>query len=93
MLKIRDEAPEIYEKIDLAFDLCEFFTYRLTGEIHRGTGSMGFKANWSPEQGFPDRDFMEALRPGFADEYAYKLRGPVNHPRRKSRRSAQGTGR
>ena len=70
LLKIRDEAPEIYEKIDLAFDLCEFFTYRLTGEIHRGTGSMGFKANWSPEQGFPDRDFMEALRPGFADEYA-----------------------
>ena len=46
LLKIRDEAPEIYEKIDLAFDLCEFFTYRLTGEIHRGTGSMGFKANW-----------------------------------------------
>ena len=80
LLKIRDEAPEIYEKIDLAFDLCEFFTYRLTGEIHRGTGSMGFKANWSPELGFPDRDFMEALRPGFADEYAYKLRGPVNTP-------------
>ena len=40
LLRIRDEDPEVYGQIDLALDLCEFLTFRLTGTLIRSAGSM-----------------------------------------------------
>lgn len=80
LLEIRDEDPEIYEQVDIAFDLCEYLTWRLTGKLARSVGSMSYKGLWSWDLGFPSEAYLNALRPGFANEYAYKLRGEVFRP-------------
>lgn len=77
LLEVRDEAPEIYAKIDLALDLCEFLTYRLTGKLVRSIGSQGYKGLWAQDLGFPSQAFLDGLRPGFYKEYCHFLRGNV----------------
>jgi len=80
LLEIRDEAPEIYAQMDLAMDLCEFLSYRLTGLVKRSAGAMGFKCLWARDLGFPEAEYLNALRPGFAREYRELLRGEVYRP-------------
>lgn len=80
LLKIRDDAPEVYEQLDLALDLCEFLTYRLTGSLRRSAGSMAFKCLWSRELGLPDKGYLNMLREGFGEEYHHLLRGAVLAP-------------
>ena len=80
LLEIRDEDPELYEKIDLAMDLCEFLTLRLTGKITRSAPSMGYKCLWARDLGYPSDAYLDGLRPGFAQEYRHLLRGEIYHP-------------
>lgn len=80
LLEVRDEAPEIYAKIDLAMDLCEFLTYRLTGQLVRSIGSLSYKCLWAEDFGFPEQTFLNGLRTGFYEEYCYFLRGDVRKP-------------
>lgn len=80
LLEIHDEAPEIYQKIDLVLDLCEFLTYRLTGKLIRSIGTMSYKGLWFQDIGFPSRSYLDELRPGFYKEYSKYLRGEVKKP-------------
>lgn len=80
LLEIRDEDPEMYENIDLAMDLCEFLTLRLTGKITRSAASMGYKCLWARDLGFPSDAYLNGLRPGFAQEYRHLLRGEIYRP-------------
>lgn len=80
VMEIRDEAPEVYARMDLALDLCEFLTFRLTGQISRGVPSHSFKGMWARDLGFPEGAWMDALRPGFAAEYRHLMRGEVLRP-------------
>ena len=80
ILEIRDEDPEVYAQLDLAFDLCEYLTWRLTGRLTRSVGSMSFKGLWAKDLGFPSEGFLNGLRPGFAAEYTHLLRGEVLGP-------------
>lgn len=79
LLEIRDLDREVYEEIDIAFDLCEYLTYCLTGTLARSTGSLGFKGLHS-ENGWPSADFFNTIRDGLAEEYARLMRGPVFTP-------------
>lgn len=80
LLEVRDEAPEIYSKIDLAMDLCEFLTFRLTGQLVRSIGSLSYKCLWAEDLSFPERTFLNGLRVGFYEEYCHFLRGDVRKP-------------
>ena len=77
LLEIRDEDPELYGAIDIAFDLPEYLTWRLTGELTRSVQSMSFKCLYAQDLGLPSAEYLDALRPGFAKEYYHLLRGPV----------------
>ena len=77
LLQIRDEDSDVYSQIDLALDLCEFLTLRLTGNVVRSAGPMGYKALWAGDIGFPSDTFLDSLRPGFAAEYKHRMRGEV----------------
>ena len=80
LLEMRDEAPELYAHMDCALDLCDFLTFRLTGEISRSTGSLSFKSLWAQDLGFPADGWLKSLRPGFAVEYRRLMRGPAVPP-------------
>lgn len=77
LLQCCDEAPAIYQQMDLSMDLCEYLTYRLTNQVVRSVGSMSFKCLWSRDLGFPSDEYLNALRPNFAGEYRHLLRGTV----------------
>lgn len=80
LLEIRDADRAVYEQIDLAFDLCEYLTWRLTGQLIRSSGSMCYKGLWSSDLDFPSDDCLNTLRSGFAGEYRRLLRGEVRVP-------------
>lgn len=80
LLEMKQEDPEVYEQMDLAFDLCEFLTYRLTGTIKRSAGSMCYKGLWSEDLGFPSDKYLNTLADGFAEEYKHRMRGEVLCP-------------
>lgn len=80
LLEMRDCDPEVYRQADLAFDLCEYLTWRLTGKIVRSSGSMCYKALWAEDLSFPSDGYLNQLRLGFAEEYKHLLRGPVGLP-------------
>lgn len=80
LLEMRDEAPDVYARMDRALDLCEFLTFRLTGKITRNIAALCYKAHWAQDLGFPDEGYLDALRPGFAAEYRKLLRGEVLRP-------------
>ncbi|MBR2453891.1 MAG: ribulokinase [Clostridia bacterium] len=79
LLEMRDNDYEVYKKADIAFDLCEYLTFLLTGEIKRSIGSMSFKGLWSEAETFPSDKYLNTLRDGLAKEYKYLLRGEVLH--------------
>lgn len=84
LLKIHDEDPEIFAQLDIAFDLCDFLTYRLTGKITRSTDSLCFKGLWAEDLDFPSDAYLNRLRSGFASRYHHLLRGTVLRPGEKA---------
>ncbi len=80
VMELRDQDPEAYRETDLALDLCEYLTLRLTGRLARSTGSMSYKGLWAGDLGFPSGEYLEALRPGLGEEYPRLMRGPVLPP-------------
>lgn len=80
LMETYDEAPDVWASMDAAFDLCDFLTYRLTDRLTRSAGSMCFKALWAEDLGFPQEEYLEALRPGLSAKYRHLLRGDVLPP-------------
>ena len=80
LMEICDEDPEVYSEMDLAMDLCEFLTYRLTGTLTRSMGSMNYKGLWAGDLGFPTDSYLDGLRSGFSAKYKRLLRGRVVPP-------------
>ncbi len=80
LLEMRDKAPELYRETDLAPDMSEYMTLCLTGRLTRAVGSLGYKGLWFDDLGFPEARYLDALRPGFAGEYAHLMRGTRLRP-------------
>jgi L-ribulokinase len=66
-LQILREAPEVYRAADRLIEAADWVVWQLTGVETRNNCTAGYKAIWSPEEGFPKRAFFEALDPAFAD--------------------------
>lgn len=80
LLEMRDEDREVYDRMDRALDLCEYLTMLLSGKSTRSVASMSYKMLWSRDLGLPSDAFLNALRPGFAQEYRRLLRGEILCP-------------
>jgi len=80
LMETRDEDPLCWSEMDLALDLCEYLSYRLSGTLMRSVASMGFKCHWAHDLGLPSAEYLDALRPGFGAEYAHLLRGEIAVP-------------
>ena len=80
LMEIYDEAPDIWNSMDLAFDVCDYLTYLLTGVVTRGWPSLSFKCLWSDDKGFPQASYLDTLRPGLSERYRHLQRGKVIAP-------------
>lgn len=77
-LQILDEAPEVYERADRLIEAADWVVWQLTGVETRNSCTAGYKALWSKQEGFPDREFFAALAPGFADVVDEKMSRDVS---------------
>jgi L-ribulokinase len=72
-LQILDEAPEVYNRADRLVEAADWLVWQLTGVETRNNTTAGYKAMWSPRDGFPSREFFGALDPRFAGVVDDKL--------------------
>jgi L-ribulokinase len=72
-LQILDEAPGIYARADRLIEAADWVIWQLTGVETRNSCTAGYKALWSKQEGFPERDFFAALAPSFADVIDEKM--------------------
>ena len=79
-LQIFDEAPEVYERADRLIEAADWVIWQLTGVETRNSCTAGYKALWSKQDGFPDREFFAALAPGFADVVDEKMSREISSP-------------
>ncbi len=73
-LQILREAPEIYERAERLIEAADWIVWSLTGVETRSTCTAGYKAMWSKQEGFPERDYFAALDSRFADVVDEKMR-------------------
>jgi len=79
-LQILDEAPEIYADADRLIEAADWIIWQLTGVETRNSTTAGYKALWSKQNGFPERQFFSALNPGFADVIDEKMSREIANP-------------
>lgn len=65
-LQVLDEAPHIYDAAGRFIEAADWVVWRLTGRESRNACTAGYKAIWSPSEGFPDQTFFGALDRRFA---------------------------
>lgn len=79
-LEIAEHAPQVYAAADRLVEGADWIVWRLSGALARNACAAGYKGTWHKLEGYPSREYLRALRPGFEDLYEAKLAGPVVAP-------------
>ncbi|HEX2950617.1 MAG TPA: ribulokinase [Armatimonadota bacterium] len=72
-LQILHEAPNVYAAADRMLEAADWVIWQLTGNERRNSCTAGYKAMWSKQDGYPDKEFLQALHPDFANFVDEKL--------------------
>ena len=78
LLETYEESPELFAAVDRFCDLGEWLTWQLIGKPINSLYSAGFKVMYTPETGWPDKDALEKLAPGFSEAFYGKVAGPIS---------------
>ncbi len=76
-LQLLDEDPEIYDQTERWIEAADWIIWQLCGTETRNACTAGYKGIWQDGH-YPDREFLAALDPRFADFAAGKLEHPVS---------------
>ena len=76
-LQLLEEDPELYERADRWIEAADWIIWQLCGNETRNACTAGYKAIWQDGH-YPSREFLAALRPGFAGFAADKLDHPIS---------------
>ena len=72
-----EEDEELYRKTACFVEATDWIVWQLTGKLNRSACTLGYKALWSPETGFPAGEFLRALHPMLERMPQEKLYGPI----------------
>ncbi len=72
-LRMLRKAPEIYAAADRVIEAGDWLVWQLCGEEKRSACQAGYKGLWSKSAGYPSKDYLAALHPGFAGFVREKL--------------------
>jgi L-ribulokinase len=75
-LQVLQEDPEIYARTDRWIEAADWIIWQLTGSETRNVCTAGYKGIHT-DDGYPSRDYLTALDPGFAD-FTAKLEHPLS---------------
>ncbi len=76
ILEVFDDAPELYARTTYFIEAVDWIVSLLTSTITRSNCSLGFKAFWNEQDGFPEEFFYE-LDPEFGATIVSKLQGHI----------------
>lgn len=76
ILEIFDAARDIYDATSYFLEAADWIVSILTSTLTRNNCSLGFKAFWNEEEGFPE-EFFKELNPEFGKTIHSKLRGDI----------------
>ncbi len=74
IMQVAVEDNELYQKVDNFLEATDWVTSQMTGNIIRNTCTLGYKAIYHHEEGFPGNEFFQTLSP-FMDGVLEKLKG------------------
>ncbi|MCY2984465.1 MAG: ribulokinase [Planctomycetota bacterium] len=84
MLETIERAPEVAAAAEVWLEAGDWFVWQLVGgpaeTLTRSTCQAGYKAMWSAAEGYPSRDFCEAVHPDLARAVAECLPGVMRSP-------------
>lgn len=75
--QIVNEAPEIYDAADRFMEAGDWITMQITGVDVRNSCAAGYKALWHKRNGYPSKEFFNALDPRLENVVSDKLSSPV----------------
>lgn len=61
--QVLDEDPDLYDATDKFIEATDWVIMQLTGKETRNSCTAGYKAVWHKKEGFPRKEFMNALDP------------------------------
>lgn len=76
MLETYEQSPELFHKTGRFWDLCDWLTFLLCGEVTRNAGSWCYKFHFDGKS-LPDENFWDQVRTGFGTGLQGKLEGRV----------------
>lgn len=76
-LQILEEDPEVYAAIDHWVEAADWIVWQLTGRYTKNACTAGYKAIYQ-DGSYPDRNFLTALNPHFADFVHQKVAHPIH---------------
>ncbi|GFZ94689.1 ribulokinase [Nesterenkonia alkaliphila] len=76
-LQILEEDPEVYAAIDHWVEAADWIVWQLTGRYTKNACTAGYKAIYQ-DGSYPDRGFLTALNPDFADFVDQKVAHPIS---------------
>ncbi|MFU8786097.1 MAG: ribulokinase [Candidatus Izemoplasmataceae bacterium] len=71
---LREDYP-FYQKVDNFLEATDWVTSQLTGHVIRNTCTLGYKAIYHHEEGFPSKDFFKKLDPRMENIIEEKIKG------------------
>jgi len=75
-LQLLEEDPELYARTDRFVEAADWVIWQLCGDYVRNACTAGYKGIYQDGH-YPDRDFLAALNPEFADFAETRLAGPI----------------
>jgi len=81
VLETLHRSPKVYDAAYTFVEGADWVTWQLTGRLARNACCAGYKAQYIPDLGgYPSREFLEAMEPGFGEFFESKMTGPIVPP-------------
>ncbi|MCA0991331.1 ribulokinase [Pseudalkalibacillus hwajinpoensis] len=77
VLQILNEAPHLYHETNSFLEAADWITLQLTGNWIRNNCTLGFKALWDEQHGFPEKAFFKELHPDMENVIEEKFGGEI----------------
>lgn len=76
MLEVYEKAPEVYQAAEAITDVMDWLIWQMTGVQTQTAGASGYKRMYQDGK-YPDKEYLEALAPGFGEVFEQKMSAPI----------------